>query len=72
MIIGDQGRRMLAFNRLQNATTRKEKADALRAIRKLKTEQMKKFNKDGSLKRQFRKAGGAVMKNRGGTFKGVF
>jgi hypothetical protein len=71
MIIGDRGRRMMAFNRLNNATTRKEKADARKAIKKLEIEQLDKYNKDGKLKAKYRKMGG-VMKNRGGTFKGVF
>ena len=53
-------------------TTKEEKAEALNAIRKLKKIQLNKFRKDGTLKSQYRKAGGVVMRGRGGTFKGTY
>jgi len=64
MIIGDRGRRMMALNRLNNATTRKEKADAKKAIKKLEIEQLDKYRKDGTLKSEYRKSGGYTVTNR--------
>ena len=65
MLLGDGGRRILAFNRYANAKTRKEKADALKAIRKLEKEQINKmYRKDGTLRSQYRKTGGYTVTNR--------
>ena len=65
MLLGDGGRRMLAFNRYANAKTRREKADALKAIKKLEKEQIDKmYRKDGTLRSQYRKTGGYTVTNR--------
>ena len=64
MLLGDGGRRMLAFNRYATKT-RKEKADALKAIKKLEKEQIDKmYRKDGTLRSQYRKTGGYTVTNR--------
>ena len=68
MLLGDGGRRMLAFNRYANAKTRREKADALKAIKKLEKEQIDKMyeveNRRHIKIKSIEKTGGYTVTNR--------